>query len=76
MAHLQMEFNAIAKMILSREMAKKEVAQHAQVVWEKRLPFANLKCKFTALNDKFDEGLLVDKERPVRKPAGTFSIHI
>ena len=40
----------------------------SQDVWEKRLAFADLKLKFPMLNDKVDEELLVDKERPVKKP--------
>lgn len=65
-----MEFHyplEIAKQVLSRETLKKEVAQQAQVVWDKRLAFADLKRKFPTLNDKVDEELLVDKERPVKK---------
>ena len=40
----------------------------SQDVWEKRLAFADLKLKYPMLNDKADEELLVDKERPVKKP--------
>jgi enhancer of polycomb-like protein len=58
----------IAKTILTRETVKKEVAQQAQAIWEKRLAFSDLKRKFPTLNDKLDEELLVDKERPVKKP--------
>jgi len=32
------------------------------------MAFADLKRKFPALTDKDDESLLVDKERPVKKP--------
>jgi enhancer of polycomb-like protein len=69
MARLQVELHyplEIAKALLSRETIKKEVAQQAQEVWEKRLAFADLKRKFPTLNDKLDEELLVDKERPVK----------
>jgi enhancer of polycomb-like protein len=65
-----MEFHyplEIAKLILSRETVKKEVTHQAQTVWEKRLAFADLKRKFPTLNDKLDDELLVDKERPVKK---------
>jgi len=75
LARLQMEFHyplEIAKLILSRETVKKEAAQQAQVVWEKRLAFVDLKRKFPTLNDKVDEELLVDKERPVKKPEATY----
>ena len=70
-----MEFHyplEIAKLILSRETAKKEAAQQAQVVWEKRLAFVDLKRKFPTLNDKVDEELLVDKERPVKRLEATY----
>jgi len=74
LARLQIEFHyplEIAKALLSRETVKKEVAQQGQAVWEKRLAFADLKRKFPTLNDKLDEELLVDKERPVKKPDPT-----
>ena len=57
----------IARAMLSRETVKKEVAQQAQAVWEKRLAFTDLKRKFLVLNDKLDKELLVDKERPAKK---------
>ena len=38
--------------------------QHAQQVWERRLGLADLKRKYPSLNDKGDEELLVDKEKP------------
>jgi enhancer of polycomb-like protein len=44
----------------------------SQDVWEKRLAFADLKLKFPMLNDKVDEELLVDKERPVKKPDASY----
>ena len=47
---------------------KKENLAQSQGIWEKRLAFADLKKKFPAFNDKVDEELLVDKERPVKKP--------
>lgn len=58
----------LAKLILNRESTKKECAQHAQDVWEKRMALADLKRMYPALNDKADEELLVDKERPAKKP--------
>ena len=69
-----MEFHyplEIAKQVLLRETLKKEVAQQAQSIWDKRLAFADLKRKFPTLNDKVDDELLVDKERPVKKPDPT-----
>ena len=47
---------------------KKDNAVQSQGIWENRLAFADLKRKFPAFNDKVDEELLVDKERPVKKP--------
>ena len=58
----------LAKSLLIRETLKKDNAVQSQDVWEKRLAFADLKQKFPMLNDKVDEELLVDKERPVKKP--------
>lgn len=52
-------------------MLKREQAQQSQVIWEKRKTFADLKRKFPSLHDKMDEDLLVDKERPVKKPEAT-----
>lgn len=57
----------MAKSLLIRETMKKENAVQSQGIWEKRLAFADLKRKFPAFNDKLDEELLVDKERPVKK---------
>jgi len=34
--------------------------------------FADLKSKFPTLNDKVDEELLVDKERPVKRLEATY----
>ncbi|KAJ3490259.1 hypothetical protein NLJ89_g11451 [Agrocybe chaxingu] len=71
LARLQLELNyplELAKSILVRETLKKENAIQAQALWEKRQAFADLKRKFPSLNDKIDEELLVDKERPVKKP--------
>lgn len=65
-----MEFHyplEIARLILSRETVRKDVTHQSQTVWEKRLAFADLKRKFPTLNDKLDDELLVDKERPVKK---------
>ncbi|KAF8871061.1 hypothetical protein CPB84DRAFT_1855208 [Gymnopilus junonius] len=55
-------------MILTQETVKKELAAQSQVVWEKRMAFADLKWRFPSLHDKLDEELLVDKERPTKKP--------
>ncbi|KAF8874330.1 hypothetical protein CPB84DRAFT_1753004 [Gymnopilus junonius] len=58
----------LAKMILTQETVKKELAAQSQVVWEKQMAFADLKRRFPSLHDKLDEELLVDKERPTKKP--------
>ncbi|KAJ2925726.1 hypothetical protein H1R20_g11362, partial [Candolleomyces eurysporus] len=71
LARLQAEFAyplELAKHVLQRETIKKEQAQQAQQVWERRMALADLKRKFPAFADKTDEDLLVDKERPVKKP--------
>jgi enhancer of polycomb-like protein len=57
----------LAKSLLVRETLKKENVVQSQGIWEKRLAFADLKRKFPILNDKADEELLVDKERPMKK---------
>ena len=60
-------FITLSRSHLSRETVKKEVAQQAQSIWDKRLTFDDLKCRFPTLNVKVNEELLVDKERPVKK---------
>ncbi|KAG6841599.1 hypothetical protein C0991_009355 [Blastosporella zonata] len=54
----------IAKSLLERETRKKEAAQGAHQVWEKRLGLVDLKRKYPSLGDRGDEELLVDKEKP------------
>ncbi|KAF8623276.1 hypothetical protein AX17_007482 [Amanita inopinata Kibby_2008] len=71
LARLNAEFQyplELAKAVLTRESIKKEVAQQAQAVWEKRAALVDLKRKFPSLGDKNDEDLLIDKERPAKKP--------
>lgn len=70
LARLQAELSfplELAKSILARETLKKECTNQSQDIWEKRLAFVDLKRKFSMLNDKGDEELLIDKERPVKK---------
>ncbi|KZT21983.1 hypothetical protein NEOLEDRAFT_1072458 [Neolentinus lepideus HHB14362 ss-1] len=57
-----------------REMLKRDTAQQAQQVWEKRLAFVELKMKFPALGAKEDEELLFDKERVAKKARTDASI--
>ena len=64
----------LAKSILIRETLKKDNAAQSQGIWANRLAFADLKRKFPAFNDKADEELLVDKERPVKKPDPSYVI--
>ncbi|KAH9020325.1 enhancer of polycomb-like-domain-containing protein [Lactarius pseudohatsudake] len=60
--------------VLKREQLKREAAQQAKAVWEKREDFANLKRKFPSLlNAKEDEELFYDKEKVVKKPKLTES---
>lgn len=47
---------------------KKGSAIQSQEIWEKRLAFVDLKRKFPSFHDKADEELLVDKERPSKRP--------
>jgi hypothetical protein len=68
---LQLKFSyplELAKTILQREKLKKEAAGSSQTVWEKRLAYVDLKRKFPSLNDKIGDELLVDKERPAKRP--------
>lgn len=70
LARLQLELSyplELAKSILARETLKKECANQSQDIWEKRLAFVDLKRKFLMPNDKGDEELLIDKERPVKR---------
>ncbi|KIJ67208.1 hypothetical protein HYDPIDRAFT_25680 [Hydnomerulius pinastri MD-312] len=58
----------LAKTLLARENLKKDNAQQAVQVWEKRLEFVELKRKFPSLSTKEDDELLHDKERVAKKP--------
>ncbi|KAJ7089681.1 enhancer of polycomb-like-domain-containing protein [Mycena belliarum] len=58
----------LAKSVLARETLKQQSARQSRNVWEKRLAVVDLKRKFPSLGDKTDEELLVDKERPAKKP--------
>ena len=54
--------------VLKREQLKREAAQQAKAVWEKREDLASLKRKFPSLlNTKEDEELFYDKEK-VKRP--------
>jgi enhancer of polycomb-like protein len=68
---LKQELTTAAELVtsvLKREQLKREAAQQAKAVWEKREDLASLKRKFPSLlNAKEDEELFVDKEKP-KKP--------
>lgn len=69
LSRLQVELQyplELARSILLRETLKKECTDQSQDIWEKRLAFVELKREFS-FNDKGDEGLLIDKERPAKK---------
>lgn len=53
--------------VRTRELLKREAAQQAQQVWEKRLAFVELRTRFPSLAVKEDEELLFDKERVAKK---------
>ncbi|KAJ7493445.1 enhancer of polycomb-like-domain-containing protein [Mycena galericulata] len=68
---LQGEFSYpfdLATAVLARETLKQECARQAQNVWEKRMAVVDIKRKFPTLGDKGDEDLLLEKERPTKKP--------
>ena len=52
---------------LQHENLKKENMQQVVQVWEKRLEFTELKCKFPALGTEEDEELLFKKEWVIKK---------
>ncbi|KAF9483666.1 hypothetical protein BDN70DRAFT_799389 [Pholiota conissans] len=71
LARLQLELSyplELAKALLTREKVKNESAVQSQAVWEKRLALVDLKRKFPSFNDKMDDELLIDKERPAKRP--------
>lgn len=57
---------------MSRETQKKECITQSHDIWQKRMAFADLKRKYPSLKDKIDDELLVDKERPVKKPEAPY----
>ena len=58
----------LAAGVHKREQLKREAAQQAKAVWEKREDFAGLKRKFPSLlNAKEDEELFYDREK-IRRP--------
>lgn len=58
----------IANRVLEREKHKSASIQLNMAVWERRLALVELKRKNPSLGDKADVDLLVDKEKPVKKP--------
>ena len=70
MVRLQGELKTTADLvnwIVQRELFKKEVTAHSQVVWDKRFGLIDLKRKFPALGSKEDDELFFDKERVSKK---------
>ena len=61
----------LARNVLAREMHKKGTHLEAKEVWEKRFAFLELKRKHPALAGKDDEDVLVEKERPPKRPKAT-----
>lgn len=57
----------LAQSLLRREGIKRESAELAEHVWQKRAAFVDLKRKFSQFSAKEDEDLLVDKERVIKK---------
>ncbi|KAK0441186.1 enhancer of polycomb-like-domain-containing protein [Desarmillaria tabescens] len=58
----------IANRVLEREKHKMASIQLHKTVWERRLALVELKRKNPTLGDRTDTELLVDKEKPVKKP--------
>ncbi|PBK77793.1 hypothetical protein ARMSODRAFT_9115 [Armillaria solidipes] len=58
----------IANRVLEREKHKSASIQLNKAVWERRLALVELKRKNPSLGDKTDVDLLVDKEKPIKKP--------
>ena len=58
----------IANRVLEREKHKSVSIQLNKAVWERRLALVELKRKNPSLSDKTDVDLLVDKEKPIKKP--------
>ncbi|KAG7452940.1 uncharacterized protein BT62DRAFT_36151 [Guyanagaster necrorhizus] len=58
----------IANRVLEREKHKFTFVQLHKSVWERRIALAELKQKNPSFGDKTDVDLLVDKEKPVKKP--------
>ncbi|KAG5645182.1 hypothetical protein DXG03_006700 [Asterophora parasitica] len=54
----------LARNILQREHLKRDAAQHARIVCNRRMGLADFKRKYPNWGDKGDEDLLIDKEKP------------
>ncbi|EIN12711.1 hypothetical protein PUNSTDRAFT_130959 [Punctularia strigosozonata HHB-11173 SS5] len=66
----------LANHILVRENQKRDLARHGQALWDMRAAFVDLKRKFPTLGTKDDDELLVDKERPPKRPKQTDTARI
>jgi enhancer of polycomb-like protein len=58
----------LALMILKREQLKQVAPQFTRSVWQKRLPLLDLKRQYASIGSREDEELLLDKEKPPKKP--------
>lgn len=58
----------LARTVLQREVMKKDAHLDAKAVWEKRISFLELKRKFPLMGGREDDEMLVDKERPPKRP--------
>lgn len=61
----------LANLVLEREQLKRETAAHSQHVWEERRELVEIRLKNPTVIEKGDEELLLDKERPSRRPEAT-----
>jgi enhancer of polycomb-like protein len=58
----------LSKSLCNREAVKHELLQFNQTIWDGREKLIDLKRKFPSLGAKDDDELLVDKERPPKRP--------
>ncbi|KAH8828066.1 enhancer of polycomb-like-domain-containing protein [Flagelloscypha sp. PMI_526] len=58
----------LSQLLIDREKFKKESAHQAQQLSHTRVALVDLKCKFPSMSDPTDIELLIDKERPAKKP--------
>jgi hypothetical protein len=59
----------MAQAVAQREALKRDQHKAAEVLFKARMALVDLKRKNPSLGDKADDDLLVDKERPAKRPA-------